>query len=214
MGKYLIGLGKKHQSIIMTADGKHLISDTVSSIGLVIGLLVIHLTKLLWLDHVIAILFGVFIFYTGYKLLKQSITGLLDEADYENLEKLIVVLNENRSKKWIDMHNLRVLKYGHTLHIDAHITLPWYDNLENTHHEVIAVENLIKDKIPEIPNIFFIPPTIKFSFQTNIMINPFVNVAKTHLMGVSGIMSVMAQYPPPAPPAPAILQWSSYSIIG
>jgi hypothetical protein len=47
------------------------------------------------------------------------------------------------------MHNLRVLKYGHTLHIDAHITLPWYDNLENTHHEVIAVENLIKDKIHE-----------------------------------------------------------------
>jgi cation diffusion facilitator family transporter len=149
MGKYLISLGKKHHSMIMTADGKHLISDTISSIGLVIGLLVIHFTKLLWLDNLIAILFGGFIFYTGYKLLKQSITGLLDEADYENLEKLIKVLNENRSKKWIDMHNLRVLKYGHTLHIDAHITLPWYDNLENTHHEVIAVENLIKDKIHE-----------------------------------------------------------------
>jgi hypothetical protein len=74
--------------------------------------------------------------------------------------------------------------------------------------------DLIRDKIPEIPNIFFVPPTIKFSFQTNVMINPFVNVAKTHLMGASGIMSVMAQYPPPAPPAPAILNWSGYKIIG
>lgn len=74
--------------------------------------------------------------------------------------------------------------------------------------------DLIKDKIPEIPNIFFTPPTIEFSFQTNIMINPFVNVAKTHLMGASGIMSVMAQYPPPAPPAPAILNWNGYKIIG
>ena len=149
MGKYLLKLGKKHQSVIMTADGKHLISDTVSSIGLVIGLLVIHFTGLLWLDHVIAIIFGGFIFYTGFKLLQQSITGLLDEADYENLEKLITVLNDNRKDKWIDIHNLRVLKYGHTLHIDAHITLPWYDNLENTHDEVIAVEQIIKEKIHE-----------------------------------------------------------------
>ncbi len=74
--------------------------------------------------------------------------------------------------------------------------------------------DMIKDKIPQIPNIFFVPPTIKFSFQTNAMINPFVNVAKTHLMGASGIMSVLAQYPPPAPPAPAILNWNGYKIIG
>lgn len=74
--------------------------------------------------------------------------------------------------------------------------------------------DMIKDKIPQIPNIFFIPPTVQFSFQTNVMINPFVNVAKTHLMGANGIMSVMAQYPPPAPPAPAILNWNGYKIIG
>jgi len=74
--------------------------------------------------------------------------------------------------------------------------------------------DMIKDKIPQIPNIFFIPPTYKFSFETCILINPFVNLAKTHLMGVSGTMSVMAQYPPPAPPAPAILNWSGYKIIG
>jgi len=53
-----------------------------------------------------------------------------------------------------------------------------------------------------------------FSEPTNIMIGPFVNVAKLHLLGTSGTMSILAQYPPPAPPAPAILQWSSYSIIG
>lgn len=84
-----------------------------------------------------------------------------------------------------------------------------------TKEELLAMAfDLIKDKIPQIPNIFFIPPTIKFSFQTNIMINPFVNVAKTHLMGAGGIMSVLSQYPPPAPPAPAILNWSGYKIIG
>lgn len=84
-----------------------------------------------------------------------------------------------------------------------------------TEEELLAIAfDLIKDSIPEIPNVFFIPPTTQFNFQTNILINPFVNLAKTHLMGVSGTMMVMAQYPPPAPPAPAVLNWSGYKIIG
>lgn len=84
-----------------------------------------------------------------------------------------------------------------------------------TKEELLAMAfDLIKDKIPQIPNIFFVPPTLKFNFQSNVMINPFVNVAKTHLMGAGGTMSVIAQYPPPAPPAPAILNWSGYKIIG
>jgi len=74
--------------------------------------------------------------------------------------------------------------------------------------------DMIKDKIPQIPNIWFIPPTFVFSYPTNILLDPFVNIAKFHLMGVSGTMSVIAQYPPPAPPAPAILNWTGYRVIG
>ncbi|MBL7884898.1 MAG: cation diffusion facilitator family transporter, partial [Bacteroidia bacterium] len=60
---------------------------------------------------------------------------------------VVDILNKNRKPKWIDMHNLRVIKYGDHLHIDAHITLPWYDQLEDSHIEVTAVEDLIKDKL-------------------------------------------------------------------
>jgi len=74
--------------------------------------------------------------------------------------------------------------------------------------------DMIKGLIPNIPNIWFIPPTLIFSEQTIIFLNPFVNLAKFHLMGVSGTMMVMAQYPPPAPPAPAILNWTGYKVIG
>ena len=63
-------------------------------------------------------------------------------------------------------------------------------------------------------DIFFIPPTLVLTPPTNIMLDPFVNLAKVHLMGTSGTMMVMAQYPPPAPPAPAILAWSGYNVIG
>ncbi len=74
--------------------------------------------------------------------------------------------------------------------------------------------DLIKDKIPDIPNIWFVPPTIVFTPPALLFVGPFVNLAKFHLMGVSGTMMVMAQYPPPAPPAPAILQWNGYNVIG
>jgi cation diffusion facilitator family transporter len=147
MGTYLKKKGKQHNSALMIADGKHLLSDTISSIGLVVGLVVIYFTKSYWLDNIIAMLFGAFIFHTGYKLLKESVNNLLDEADYVQLDKVIKILNDNRREKWIDMHNLRVLKYGAHLHIDAHITLPWYDKLEDSHEEVTAVENLITEKL-------------------------------------------------------------------
>jgi cation diffusion facilitator family transporter len=154
MGRYLIAQGKKYNSALMIADGKHLISDTVSSLGLVVGLIVIYITKIYWLDNVIALVFGLFIFYTGFKLIRESINNLLDEADYEKLNRVVEILNKNRREKWIDMHKLRVLKYGSHLHIDAHITLPWYDKLEESHLEVTAVEDLIKKELQDDVEFF------------------------------------------------------------
>ena len=172
MGTYLLKQGKIHNSTLMIADGKHLISDTVSSVGLVIGLIIIFFTKIVWLDNVIAIIFGLFIFYTGYKLLKESVNNLLDEADYGKLNELIEILNKNRREKWIDIHNLRVLKYGSHLHVDAHITLPWYDNLDDSHSEVSAVENLIKEKLEgEVEFFIHADPCLPVSCPVCIMKN-------------------------------------------
>ena len=154
LGKTLVSIGKKHQSILMIADGKHLISDTVSSIGMIVGLLIVYFTGWMWLDNVIAIVFGGFILFTGYKLLKQSVTDLLDEADFEKLNELTKVLNENRHINWIDIHNLRVIKYGSQLHIDSHITLPWFMNLQEVHKEVAAVEALLKKYLGNDTELF------------------------------------------------------------
>src|ERR1035437_91695 len=147
MGSYLVKKGKHFNSITMVADGKHLISDTVSSIGLIVGLGVIYLTNILWIDNVLAIIFGAVILWTGFKLIRQSIFNLLDKADSEKLNQLIGILNKNRRKKWIDMHNLRILKYGSQLHIDAHLTLPWYETLEQTHEEVRAMEKIVRENL-------------------------------------------------------------------
>ena len=70
----------------------------------------------------------------------------------------------------------------------------------------------IKGLIPNPPFINFIPPNLMWSTKTNIMIDPFIMLAKMHLLGVSGNMTIFAQYPYPAPPAPAIITWNSYQV--
>ena len=147
MGKILVTRGVKQNSALMKANGKHLITDTISSIGIVGGLFLIHFTGYIQIDNALAIFFGLFIFYTGFKIVRESFGNLLDEQDQEKIDLLIKVLNENRRENWIDMHNLRVLKYGSGLHVDAHITLPWYLTLEKAHDEVEAVERLVKKEI-------------------------------------------------------------------
>jgi len=157
MGYYLVRTGKKHNSILMIADGKHLVSDAVSSIGLIIGLFLMVLTHLPWIDSVLAIIFGIMILWTGFKLVRESVFNLLDKTDVEKLTELARVLQEERRPKWIDMHNLRILKYGDHLHVDAHITLPWYDSLEITHNEIKAVEEVVKSKLGNEIEFFLHP---------------------------------------------------------
>lgn len=147
-GYILVQKARAAHSELMRASGKHLISDTISSIGLVMGLALVYFTGITWIDYLMAILFGLYITYSGFKMLKESVTNLLDTADYEKLKQLIALLNSQRREKWIDMHNLRVLKYGPLLHVDCHVTLPWYDTLEISHAEVHAVENLVKQNMP------------------------------------------------------------------
>jgi cation diffusion facilitator family transporter len=144
LGKKLLQIGKESNNTILIADGKHLISDTISTIGLIAGLIVILVTGKFWLDNIITILLGSWIVYTGFKLVRESVGNLLDEADMKIVKDITKILHQNRKENWIDIHNLRVLKYGSRLHIDAHATFPYYLSLEDTHEEVIAIENLIK----------------------------------------------------------------------
>jgi cation diffusion facilitator family transporter len=158
--------GKTHSSIVLEAEGKHLKSDAYSTAGMLLGLGVIYFTDLIWLDNVIAIIFGLVIAYTGYKILARSIGGIMDEADMELLEKIIKIVNENRRENWIDLHNLRVIQYGHQLHIDAHLTIPWYMNIADGHEEMEKLDQLINDSIDR-PIEFFIhtDPCIPASCQ-------------------------------------------------
>jgi len=146
MGNIAIRRGQKNNSLALIASGKHLKSDTYSTIGIIIGLVLIYLTKINIIDSIVAFIFAGIIIYTGYKIIRSSIAGIMDEADEELLRNMITVLNQNRRENWIDLHNLRVIKYGSVLHIDCHLTVPWYLNVHEAHAEIDALGELIRQQ--------------------------------------------------------------------
>lgn len=147
LGWFLVKNGKKSNSIATISSGKHLLSDAYSTIALLAGLALLYVTKLTWIDQCIAILMGGFILMEGIKLIRGALSGILDEADNELIKKVVEILEQNRSHNWIDIHNLRIIKYGSALHVDCHVTLPWYYDLNQTHHEVEIIEDIIEQKI-------------------------------------------------------------------
>lgn len=172
LGFYLIKYGKMHHSDAMKADGKHLQTDTYTSLGLVAGLVLVYYTNLLWLDAIIAMLMGLLILTTGYGLIRKSLAGLMDEVDTDVISGLLPVFNENRKDNWIDMHNLRLVKYGSNFHIDAHVTLPWFYTLQQSHEEVTAIERLASEKFHEDVELFIhADPCLPFSCSICQLIN-------------------------------------------
>ncbi|MNU65092.1 Ferrous-iron efflux pump FieF [compost metagenome] len=154
VGTYAINTGRKNRSATMEASGRHLRTDTYSTIGIVVGLVLIRFTGWLWLDGVVAIVFAIIILVTGYRVLRNSISGIMDEADMSLLEEAITYVNEHRRPAWIDLHNLRIIRYGNVLHLDGHLTVPWYYTVVQAHEEMKALEDLVVDKYGTTVELF------------------------------------------------------------
>ena len=152
-GSYCIKIGKKNNSLALVASGKHLKSDTWSTIGIIIGLILIYFLHWPWLDSGVAVIFAFIIIYTGYTIVRKSLAGIMDEADNELLKKLVAFLQENRRENWIDLHNVRIIKYGSILHLDCHLTVPWYLNVHEAHDEIDILSQKIKIRIWRIGGI-------------------------------------------------------------
>ena len=154
LGFYAIKKGKKNNSLALIASGKHLQTDTYSTIGIIIGLIILYFTNISWIDSVTALIFAGFIIYTGYKIVRESISGIMDETDELLLKEVVDFLSEERRENWIDLHNLRIIKYGSTLHFDCHMTVPWYFNIEEGHKEVDALEDAVKNHFGDRIELF------------------------------------------------------------
>jgi len=154
VGAIAVHKGRNNNSLALIASGKHLQSDTYSTLGIIVGLVLLYLTKMVWLDSAVALIFALLIVYTGYKIIRNSLKGIMDEADVELLKKMVGLLDENRVNNWIDLHNFRIIKHGSTLHLDCHLTVPWYLNVHEAHHEVYRLNKIVNENFGESIELF------------------------------------------------------------
>lgn len=143
LGLILRSKGKRTHSLTMEASGVHLLSDVWTTGAVVLGLLAIQLTGLLWLDSLFAIGFALFIIWQGARVVRRSIGGIMDETDMAVAAHILKIIEDNRRAEWIDLHNFRLIKFGSTLHIDCHLTLPWYFTLEAAHKEITELDQMV-----------------------------------------------------------------------
>lgn len=153
-GIICIRVGTKNKSLALQSSGKHLQVDTYSTLGIIAGLIIIIYTKIYLLDKFIAAALSIMIMFNGYKIIRASLAGIMDEADMSLLKTMVKILNDNRRKNWVDVHNLRVIKYGSLLHLDCHLTVPWYLNVNEAHKELDVLNKLIVNEFGDAFEMF------------------------------------------------------------
>ncbi len=182
LGYFLLQNGKKLNSLTLTGNGKHILSDSYTSLGVLIALVLILFTGYNWIDPVASVISAAIIIYTGFRLVRKSIRGLMDEVDMKVVDELAGILNKNRTAVWIDMHNMRVQRFGNFYHVDCHVTLPYYLTLEEVHEQIKSIDELVNKNFKKGTIEFFIhtDPCIESSClhcmlsECTVRRNPFV----------------------------------------
>jgi cation diffusion facilitator family transporter len=144
LGIFSEKIGDKHRSAALSASGKHLQTDAFTTVGLLAGLGLVRFSGLVWVDNVVAMVFGALIIITGVKVIRTSLAALMDESDFELIRSVLETVNKTRDHRWIDLHNLRVMRVGSAIHIDCHLTLPWYLQLSEAHAQIHEFENHLR----------------------------------------------------------------------
>ena len=162
LGKIAERSGRKQDSIVLQSAGKHLITDGYSSLAIIVGMALLYTLQLipqthdrfLMLDSIVGIIFAIVILFTGYTVLRKSISGIMDEVDQELVREVVVLLQKSRQPQWIDLHNFRVIQYGNLLHIDAHLSLPRYYSVETAGKDIQHLSDLINNHFGKQVELF------------------------------------------------------------
>jgi cation diffusion facilitator family transporter len=154
VGYLAVKRGRANGSDALEASGHHLQSDTYSTLAIIAGLVLIYITGIHQMDSIVAIIMSIVIMVIGYRIARKSVAGIMDEADEKILVRVIALLNRSRLPNWIDIHNLRVIKFGNTLHVDCHMTVPWYLNVRQAHAEVDSLRVLIQKEFGSAMEFF------------------------------------------------------------
>ncbi len=143
-GMALIKAGKRLSSPSLEADGIHLRSDAVTSIGALVGIGLVMLTGEVMLDALVAMLLSIWLMVDGGRVVRRAIGGILDEANPELLDQLGAILEAVREPGWSSPHHAKVHRLGSTIHVDLHMVFPRYWSLQTTHDATVKMEDAVR----------------------------------------------------------------------
>ncbi|MEI8365237.1 MAG: cation diffusion facilitator family transporter [Parachlamydiaceae bacterium] len=147
LGYFLLSKGKKYKSIILEANGKHILADCLTSIGVIVALALAKITNISQFDPIVAILAATNILWTGAKLLKQSICGLMDQTDLAVHDKIFSILNRETSQRNMEFHHLRHRMSGYKIFIEFHLLFDSDIKLERAHEIASEIEGALQDSL-------------------------------------------------------------------
>jgi len=141
LGLALIRIGRKQRSLILESNGKHVLTDVWTSAGVLVALLLIHLTGWTWWDPLVAILLALNILVTGWNLMRRSLSGLMDEADPAAQQRLVTVLDQAAVEENIGYHQLRHRHSGRTHWAEVHLVFPDATSVADAHRAATRIES-------------------------------------------------------------------------
>ena len=148
LGWYIVTVGKKHHSIVLVANGKHVLTDSWTSLGVILGLILIMITGWLPFDPILAIVVATNILWTGGKLIRESIGGLMDESNPELDSTLHRILEQATAKFNIEYHGLRHRNAGNRVLVEFHLLFPEDIPIVVAHEQATIIENEMRQAFP------------------------------------------------------------------
>lgn len=148
LGAYLVWQGKRHNSLILVANGKHVLTDSWTSLGVIVGLILVMITGWLPFDPILAILVALNILWSGGKLIRQSVAGLMDEGDETTHAALVTIIEKETAARGLRYHELRHRNSGASLWVDLHLLFPNATNIDDAHWKATEIEAAIKASFP------------------------------------------------------------------
>lgn len=157
----LISRGRRLRSPALVADGRHLLADVVTSVGVALGLMAALLTGWWILDPAMAALVALNILWSGSKVIKESLSGLMDEAVPDETMTLIRQLIANEAGGAVQAHDLRTRHAGRITFIDFHLVVPGETTVLDAHEVCDRVEAALKRAVPDANITIHVEPEHK-----------------------------------------------------
>lgn len=149
VGLMLIKNGKKRNSVALEADGHHLMTDVYTTVGVLVGLVIVYTTRLFILDPIIAIIVGLNIISAGFSIVQKSLAGFMDSSIEKGYLKFIKnTFTEYKSRNMM-FHGLRTRRSGSRKFISFHVLVPGEWSVQKAHSLVEEIEKKLRDSIPQ-----------------------------------------------------------------